>query len=85
MCNCRNSNPLPKAYVSTPSPRVDVNCEKTINDIQNLYNRLLCTKNSYFSKTENIYLGKLLTMINLKEYCKYDVTEIEEFVTSKNC
>jgi len=85
MCNCSGVNLAVSTYNSTPFVETVINCEKTRSSVQTLYDRMLCAKDDFSKLEENIYLGKLLTMLNINDYCKYDVAEIESYVTNKNC
>lgn len=85
MCSCGKVNSIPKIYTPAPSPQIVPNCVKSRTEIQTLYNRMVCVKETTSSKKVNYYLGILLTMLNLNEYCKYDVVDIEVYANNNNC
>lgn len=85
MCSCGNVNSVSSLYYPSPSPEVVENCEKTRTEIQDLYNRMVCVKSEVTGKTVNTYLGILLTMLNINQYCKYNTNEIEVYIIKYNC
>ena len=83
MCNCgRNIQQTTHTY--TPKVREVVNCDIQESTILSIYNSLVTIKQNNPSNQLNIYLGKVLTMINLADYCKYDIEEINQFIVKYN-
>ena len=63
---------------------VVIDCDTPKEVIETLYQRLICYRESNTHST-NKELGILLTMLNLKEYCKYDTTSIKTMLNNSNC
>jgi hypothetical protein len=84
MCSCGKVNSVQRTYSPPPVVIVNKDCFVTKQKIETIYNRLLCLKNSGTSNI-NSYIGKIITMINLKDYCKYDISDILNFLNSTNC
>ena len=80
MCNCGKVQSV--SAVFTPQPQVArvYNCTTTKEKLLDLYTKLEYIKQEFSSKFTNIYMGKILTMLNLSDYCKYTIEEIELFI-----
>jgi len=85
MCNCGKVNSSPKTYTYSTVPQTIVDCDISREEIQSVYNKLVCVKEKTTSKLLNIFLGQILTMLNINEYCKYSLEEINIFITNNNC
>lgn len=84
MCGCKNVSTVPMSQPAVARV-VDTQCTKTKDDIINLYNRLLCYKEINPGFVVNVNLGQVISMLNTFEYCRYDVTHIEELLNSTSC
>lgn len=73
MCGCGKAN-TNKMYISAPVQKK----ENTLCTIDNIVisNALQVALTKPRSVKLNIILGKLQTMINLQDYCKYDIDQI---------
>jgi hypothetical protein len=85
MCGCNNNIP-PVQYsapqvVYTPDP----NCGKTELDIRSVQFRMVCLKSKIPVYDYNKYMGILNTLINLRDYCRYDIEPLILLLNEKSC
>lgn len=73
MCGCANQ-PAPVVYNTPVSISTDNSgCSITIEELNNTKDYLLSKKNSENSAYINAQLGLIQTMINVGNYCKYNL------------
>lgn len=60
-------------------------CTRTLAEIQQLKARLTCVKGKIQYRLYNRYMGFLISMINFKNYCKYNIEPMSEMLDSYGC
>lgn len=66
-------------------PPNKVRCTKTLGEIKILQDRLNCAKDKISFKYYNSYSGIIKSMLNFKDYCRYDVAPILDMIENHEC
>lgn len=84
-CQQKRKN-IEKAYFKAISTyKSTVPCNLTEEDICAIKERLMCLKTKIKGKDFNKYLGFVNSLINLEDYCRYDLSMIEEIIDELGC
>lgn len=86
MCGCNSSisyqsKPAPVTLNYTPDP----NCTFSQMDAYNTQLRLKCLENKVKKSVYNKYLGVVNSLINLQDYCRYDLQQIITVLEQNGC
>ncbi len=60
-------------------------CLRTLEEVRTLQNRLNCAKETMSYKYYNSYAGILKSMLNFRDYCRYDLSPILDMIESHGC
>lgn len=74
--SCSQKKNLLQYFVASTKTPVAVNCTNELNQILELETRMRCIMRTTKNSVLNAALGKLLSMRNLKDYCRFDLKEI---------
>lgn len=66
-------------------PPLNSNCDKTLEEIESLKQRLYCVESKIPLSLYNQYMGIIRSLINLKNYCKYNLDPIIQLLNEYNC
>lgn len=73
MCNCGKANTNIMYSPAPVQPKVNTPCTTVISEVNIALQKALTKPRSV---KLNILLGKIQSMINLGEYCRYDIDQI---------
>jgi hypothetical protein len=74
--SCSKKNNVLSYFVSKVTPSIPTECLENEESVKLLESRVRCIMRTNKSFILNSSLGKLLSMINLGNYCKYNLTDI---------
>ena len=60
-------------------------CLRTLQEMKTLQQRLNCAKEKISPKYYNSYAGIIKSMLNFKDYCKYDLGPILDMIENHGC
>ena len=80
--NYRNIEKVFHKLVNTNAPKT---CNLTEEDIVLLKEQLKCVKLKISFKDYNKQLGFLTSMLNLKDYCRYDLSILQTMIEQYEC
>lgn len=82
---CGKKNNLLSFLVNRSSNPISLqDCSTTEQQVFDLERRIRCVMRTTHNPVLNSTLGKLLSMINLKNYCKYSLTDINDIIDEYN-
>lgn len=84
-CGC-SSNSVPSSFNFTAPQAIPVSnvpCEKTREEIEALAAKAECVKRTNPTVLLNAILGQLYSMLNLGEYCKFDIDYIKTYLNNE--
>ena len=86
-CSKKNTSPgyYDMSVYDVIWPPNKTRCLRTKEEMLILQNRLNCAKNKMGYKYYNSYAGIIKSMLNFKDYCKYDVTPILDMIDNHGC
>ena len=73
-----------------PQPIIDTNCSKTLEELTVLQEKVQCLINKELfvniTQFELVsFLGLIQTMINLGQYCKYELSNLTQRIENVEC
>jgi hypothetical protein len=75
-----------KAYFKSVEIEKEKVCEEKESELLEMLAKMQCISKINRSPQVNSFLGELLSMINLKDYCRYDLAPIKIFTNNyANC
>lgn len=90
-CNCLKKSPASKKSLDQiylqkfNEPTYKEPCNMKETDIMAFKERLKCLKKKVPLHQHNRYLGIINSMLNLKNYCKYNTKQLKELLDECQC